>query len=142
MPTELQSPEILAFAQGFPLTLLHFSLTIVILAIGATVYALLTPHKEIQLIRAGNTAAAVSLGGVLVGLAIPLAMSLSAAKSLMEIGLWGLATMAVQLLVFRLTDLLLTGLPQRIKDGEVAAAALLVGAKIATALILAAAMAG
>ena len=142
MPTELQSPEILAFAQGFPLTLLHFTLTIAILAIGATVYALLTPHKEIQLIRSGNTAAAVSLGGVLVGLAIPLAMSLSAAKSLMEIALWGLATMAVQLLVFRLTDLLLTGLPQRIKDGEVSAAALLVGAKIATALILAAAMAG
>ena len=36
---------------------------------------------------------------------------------------------------------MLRGLPQRIQDGEVAAAALLVGAKLATALILSAAVA-
>ncbi|PZQ38409.1 MAG: hypothetical protein DI570_31390, partial [Phenylobacterium zucineum] len=55
---------------------------------------------------------------------------------------WGAATTIVQLFVFRITDMILKGLPQRIQEGEVAAAALLVGAKIATALILAAAVAG
>ena len=39
-------------------------------------------------------------------------------------------------------DLFLRGLPQRIQEGEVAAAALLVGAKLATAIILTAAVAG
>ena len=43
--------------------------------------------------------------------------------------------------MFRLTDFLLHGLPQRIQEGEVAAAALLVCAKVATAIILAAAVA-
>jgi putative membrane protein len=38
--------------------------------------------------------------------------------------------------------MVLQGLPERIHEGEVAAAALLVGAKLATALILAAAVAG
>jgi putative membrane protein len=38
--------------------------------------------------------------------------------------------------------MVLTGLPQRIQDGEVPAAVLLVAAKIATALILAAALTG
>ncbi|KQV62342.1 MULTISPECIES: DUF350 domain-containing protein [unclassified Caulobacter] len=142
MPSQLQSPEVQAFATGFPVTLLHASVTLVMLILGTALYALLTPHKEITLIREGNSAAALSLGGVMVGLAIPLAISLTASTSVIEIMIWGAATIAVQLLVFRVTDMVLKGLPERIHEGEVAAAALLVGAKLATALILAAAVAG
>ena len=136
------SPEVQAFATGFPTTLLHAGVTLLILVLGAGVYILLTPHKEIRLIREGNVAAAISLAGVMVGLAIPLAVSLNASTSMVEIGLWGAATIAVQLLAFRLVDLVLHGLPKRIADGEMAAAAMLVGAKLATAIILAAAMGG
>jgi putative membrane protein len=142
MPTQLQSPEIQAFATGFPVTLLHVAVTVTILIAAAAVYILLTPHKEITLIREGNTAAAVSFGGVLVGLAMPLAVSMKASTNLVEIGLWGVATVAVQLLIFRLVDLVLHGLPRRIQDGEMAAAAFMVGAKLATALIVAQAVAG
>ena len=137
MPTP--SPEIQAFAAGFPVFLAHAGVTVIILFAAAALYVLLTPHKEITLIREGNTAAAVSLGGVLLGLAIPLSASLRASTNLIEIGLWGAVTVVVQLLVFRLVDMLLRGLPKRIQEGEISAAALLVGAKIATALIIAAA---
>ncbi len=137
MPTP--SPEIQAFAAGFPVFLAHAGVTVLILFAAAALYVLLTPHKEITLIRQGNTAAALSLGGVLVGLAIPLAASLRASANVIEIGLWGAVTVVVQLLVFRLVDMLLRGLPKRIQEGEMSAAALLVGAKIATALIIAAA---
>jgi putative membrane protein len=133
------SPEIQAFAAGFPVFLAHAGVTVIILFAAAALYVLLTPHKEITLIREGNTAAAVSLGGVLLGLAIPLSASLRASTNLIEIGLWGAVTVVVQLLVFRLVDMILRGLPKRIQEGEVSAAALLVGAKIATALIIAAA---
>lgn len=137
MPTP--SPEIQAFAAGFPVFLAHSGVTVAILFAAAAIYILLTPHKEITLIREGNTAAAFSLGGVLVGLAIPLAASLRASTNVIEIGLWGAVTVVVQLLVFRLTDIVLHGLPKRIQEGEVSAAALLVGAKLATALVIAAA---
>ncbi|WP_293906570.1 DUF350 domain-containing protein [Phenylobacterium sp.] len=137
MPTP--SPEIQAFAAGFPVFLLHTTVTVAILFAAAAIYVLLTPHKEITLIRDGNEAAAVSLGGVLVGLAIPLAASLRASTNVIEIGLWGIVTVLVQLLVFRLVDMILRGLPKRIQEGEMSAAALLVGAKIATALVIAAA---
>lgn len=136
----IASPEIQAFATGFPLTLLHAGVTLLILILGTAVYAMLTPHREVALIRDGNAAAAVSLGGVMVGLSIPLAVSLNASTSVLEIFLWGVATVAVQLLVFRLVDMVLRGLPQRIQDGEMSAAALLVAAKVATALVLAAAV--
>ncbi len=141
MPHELQSPELQAWASGFPLVLLHAGVTLLILVAGAALYALITPHREIQLIREGNSAAAVSFGGILISLAIPLAVSLAASKSMLDIALWGAATLFVQLLVFRLADLVLHGLPQRIQEGEMSAAALLVCAKLATALILAASVA-
>jgi len=140
--TPLQSPEIQAFATGFPVTLLHFAVTLAILIAGAAAYIMLTPHKEITLIRQGNASAAVSLGGVLVGLAIPLAISLKASTTLIELSLWGIATVLVQLLIFRLVDLVLHGLPKRINDDEMSAAAMLVGAKLATAIVLAAAVSG
>jgi putative membrane protein len=142
MRIPLQSPEIQAFATGFPVTLLHAGVTVAILFAAAGLYIMLTPHKEITLIRDGNTAAAVSLSGVLIGLAIPLAVSLKASTTLIELALWGVAITLVQLLVFRLVDLVLHGLPRRIQDDEMAAAAMLVGAKISTALILAAAVSG
>ena len=135
-------PALQAFAAGFPVTLLHTGLTLVLLVLGASVYALLTPHKELALIRSGNTAAGVSLGGVLVGMAIPLGASLAASVNALEILLWGAATILVQLFVFRVTDVLLSGLPARIAAGETAAAALLVSAKLAVAVILACAVAG
>jgi putative membrane protein len=142
MPPQLQSPEIQAFATGFPTTLLHAGVTILILALAAVAYVMLTPHREVALIREGNTAAAASLGGVLVGLAVPLSVSLKASNSTVELAIWGVSTTVVQLLVFRGVDMVLRGLPQRIQEGEMSAAVLLVGAKLATALILAAAVSG
>ena len=69
-------PEISAWAAGFPLTLLHVLVALIILIGGAALYAFITPHREITLIREGNTAAALSFGGVLVGIALPLAFAL------------------------------------------------------------------
>lgn len=136
------TPEVQAFATGFPVTLLHAGLALLMLIAGVAVYSVLTPHKEVQQIREGNQAAAVSFGGMLLGLSIPLAASLAASPSALEIVMWGAAVIAAQLCVSRLVDILLKGLPQRIREGEVAAAALLAAAKLAAALVLAAAVAG
>ena len=136
------TPEIQAFAAGFPTTLAHAGISLALLAAGGALYAVLTPHREIQEIRDGNAAAAVSYGGVLLALAIPLAVSLATSTSLVELLLWGVAITLVQLLVLRVVDLVLKGLPQRVEEGEVSAAVLLTAAKLACALLLAAAVAG
>lgn len=138
----LTSAEVQAFASGFPIMVMHLVVSLLLLAAGAAVYVMLTPWREIALIREGNPAAAVAFAGVLVGLAIPLAVSMSVSNSVRDIAIWGVATVVLQLLAFRVVDLLLTGLPQRIKDGEVSAAVVLVGAKLATALIMSAALTG
>jgi putative membrane protein len=140
MISSIQSPELAAWASGFPVALLHVAVALAILLAGASLYALLTPHREIQLVRDGNPAAALSFGGVLVAIALPLAFALSASTSVLEIALWGITVTAVQLALFWVVDLVLQGLPQRIREGEIAAAALLVAAKLAVAAILAAAV--
>jgi putative membrane protein len=132
------SPELQAFASGFPILLLHGAIGVGLLVVGAGVYALISPNRELQGIRQGNGAAAVSLGGVTLGLAIPLAAALATATSLIGIGLWGAAVLAISLAAFALIDLVLAGLPQRMRDGDIPAAIVLVAAKLGVSLILAA----
>ena len=136
------TPEIQAFAAGFPTTLAHAGLSLLMLLVGATLYAWLSPRDDLGEVRDGNAAAATAFAGVLIGLAIPLAVSLAASASLMELLIWGGAVTAVQLLLFRLTDFILRSLPPRVSQGDVGAAVLLAAAKLACALLLAAAVAG
>jgi putative membrane protein len=140
MVSSIQSPELSAWATGFPVTLLHLAVALLILLVGALLYALISPHREIQLVREGNQAAALSFGGVVVSLALPLAFALAASTSLLEIALWGVTTTALMLALFWVTDLVLHGLQAPIRDGEIAAAALLVAAKLAVAIVLAGAV--
>jgi putative membrane protein len=58
-----------------PQALLGFSAYLLgsamIMSIFAFLYTRITPHKEFVLIREGNLAAAVALGGSLIGFALP-----------------------------------------------------------------------
>ena len=140
--TVFTTAEVQAFATGFPNLLLQLGISLGLLLVGAALYSLLSPWKEVRQIRDGNAAASVAFAGILLGLGLPLAASLGASASWREVALWGSAAVVVQLLLFRLTDLLLTGLPQRVREGEVTSAVLLVAARMSTALILAAALTG
>ena len=131
-----------SFLAGFPVLLMHFSVTITMLILGVTIYIWITPHKDVALVREGNVAAAISLSGAVLGLAIPLAMSMSVSVNVADIVIWGALTLVIQLIVFRLADLLLRDLSTRIEAGEVAAAILLSAIKLAVAAITAAAVSG
>ena len=136
------SPEVQAFLTGIVPVLSQVGVALVMLFLGGALYAMLTPWKEIGQIREGNGAAAVAFAGVIVALAIPLAAAVNASTSIREVAIWGGASVLFQLLVFRIIDIVLTGLPARVQEGETSAAVLLVGAKLAAALILAAAVGG
>lgn len=135
-------PVIQSFLAGFPVLLLHFAVTLAMLAIGMTIYQLITPYHELRLIRSGNTAAAVSLSGAIIGLAIPLAVCMATSVNVWDIVIWGIVTLLIQILAYRIGDSLLKDLPTRIENGEVGAAILVVSIKIAIAFINAAAVAG
>ncbi|MBS40876.1 MAG: hypothetical protein CMM83_04030 [Rhodospirillales bacterium] len=135
-------PILQSLLNGFPTLLLHFSVTMAMLGIGIWVYQLITPWDEIKLIRQGNSAAASSFAGAILGLAIPLAFCMATSVGLLDIILWGLVALVIQLLAFRLADLLLKDLPKRIEADEMGASILVIAVKLSVAFINAAAIAG
>jgi len=136
------TPVIQSFLAGFPVLLLHSSVTLAILGVGVFLYVRITPYDEIALIRDGNTSAAVSLGGAILGLAIPLAFSMASSIGVWEILIWGPVTLILQLIAYRFTDLILRDLPKRIIDGEMGPAILLIFIKLAVSAVNAAAVTG
>ena len=135
-------PVIQSFLTGFPVLLLHFAVTTAMLAVGITVYHCITPYHELQLVRGGNTAAAVSISAAIVGMAIPLAICMATSVSVWDIVIWGVVALLIQILAYRVADALLKDLPTRIENGEMGAAILVVGVKLSVAFINAAAIAG
>jgi putative membrane protein len=131
-----------SFLSGLPFLLLHFGLTLLMLALGAVIYVMVTPYHEIDLIRQGNKSAALSFAGVLVGLAIPLAASLKGSVNAYDILIFGALALVLQLLAYRIADLVLKDLPERIKADEIGAAIMLVSIKLSISLINAAAISG
>ena len=121
---------------------LHFGITVAMLIVGVWVYTKITPYDEFQLIRQGNVAAALSLSGACVGLALPLAFCMATSVNAVDIVLWGVAAIVIQLIGYRVTDWLLKDLPERIRSGEIGSAILLVGVKLSIAAINAAAITG
>ncbi len=132
----------LALWAGLPVFMVHSAISLVILLVGVFIYMKLTKHDELKLIREGNVAAALSLGGALTGLSLPLAFSLAAAISLWDLVIWGVVALVLQLIAFRLADLFLKDISARIEAGDMAAATFLVSVKLATAFINAAAISG
>ena len=129
-------------ATGIPVLIAQFATTLAILAAGAACYMALTPFHETALIRDGNTAAGVVLGGTLVALAIPLAATLATSRVTLDILIWGLVAMILQLLVFVATAALFRDLRGAIERGNLGAAIALVGVQVSVALLNAGAMAG
>ena len=127
-----------SFQEGFPTFLMWTGTAGVMLIVAVAIYILLTPWKELALVRGGNGTAGLALSGAIVGLAIPLASCLASSVSLPDLILWGMVSLILQLLAYRFTDLLLRDLPRRIQEDEAGAAIVLIGTKLASAMLLAA----
>ncbi|EXF91684.1 membrane protein [Pseudomonas fluorescens HK44] len=112
----------------------------VLFAIFQFVYTRITPHKEFELIRSGNTAAAIALSGAIIGFAIPASNVIAYSVSLLDFAVWALIAAVVQLLAFLMTSLVLKGTSERIRNGEIAAAIYVAAVAISVGLLNAACM--
>jgi putative membrane protein len=127
---------------GLPVLLLAFVITIILLAVGVACYMSITPFQERRLVAEGNVAAGIILGGMIVALAIPLAATLATSSAALDVLLWGIVAVLLQLVVFGLVAAFVRGLRPMIEEGNVAVALTLVGVQLAVALLNAGVMAG
>ena len=112
----------------------------VLFAVFQFIYTRITPHKEFELIRAGNVSAAVALGGAIVGFAIPASNVIAYSINLLDFVVWAVIAAVVQLLAFLLTSLVLKGTSERIKKGELAAGIYVAAVAISVGMLNAACM--
>jgi putative membrane protein len=84
------------------------------------IYARVTRFDEWTLIHQGNPAAALSLGGAVLGFSCTLAFSIALHATWHLFILWGMAAMLVQLLAYTVLARTMRGMNQAIHDGNIA----------------------
>ncbi len=124
-------------AQGFPDLILHLGVLTFIYVLGIVIYVKLTPHKELELVQEGNMAAAITFSALVIGLVLPLAAVLVVNLGVWDILIWGIVSVFLQLFLFRVTDFVFRGMPERIENNEVAPAMVLAAFKLAGSIALA-----
>jgi putative membrane protein len=129
-----------AAISGLPYFLLYFSIALVLVALYLFVYAFVTAHNEFALIRQNVLSAALSLGLSLIGFALPLSSAIVHARNVVELIVWGLVALVVQIVVYWLVRLVVPNLSGRIASDELAAALFLGAASLAAGIINAASM--
>ena len=104
------------------------------------VYTWATPFDEMTLIRQGNVAAALTLGGALIGFSMTVASGLVHTDALGSFVGWSAAAAAVQLLAYVLVTRLLHMSKQQIEANNVAFGLLLASISISVGAVSAGAL--
>jgi putative membrane protein len=104
------------------------------------VYMWVTPHPEIKLIRENNVAASLAFSGSLIGFCLPLASAIANSQMLLDLIVWGVVALFVQIVIFYLVCIPITKISERIEEGEIASGLWLGGASLAGGLLNAASM--
>ena len=129
-----------ALGNGLPELLLHFVTVLVLWAIGVGIYTMVTPYHERDLIERGNTAAGIVLAGAIVAIALPLTALLATTGDVVDILVWGVIAVVLQLVTMAMVSLALRGLKRLVEADNMAAAMIVAAAQVAVALLNAAAM--
>lgn len=129
----LNAPAVIGF-------ILYIVGAVALLALFQYIYTRLTPHREFQLIREGNTAAAIALAGAVIGFALPVSSVISFSVSILDFLVWAVIAGIVQLLAFLCVHLVLKGLSERIHNGELAAGIYVAAIAVSVGLLNAACM--
>ena len=87
--------------------LIHLLLAAALLIVFFIIYTRVTPYDEVRLIRQGNQAAALSLGGAMLGFSATIASSLMHTADYQQFFAWAFGAMVVQLLAYVVTTRLL-----------------------------------
>ena len=129
-----------ALGSGLPKLIIQFVTCAVLLAIGVAIYVRVTPFREREMVEHGNAAAGTMLAGAILALAIPLAAMLATSGTFLDVLVWGIVALILQLITLGVVALVMRNFRTMIEGGNIAAAVTLAGAQISVALLNAAAM--
>lgn len=112
-----------------------FLAAILLLLAFLAIYIRVTPYNELALIREGNEAAAISLGGAVIGFALPIAVAVAVSHNLYTMIAWGLVASVVQLATFLAARLAAPRLNESIPQGKLASGIFLASLAIGVGIL-------
>ena len=118
----------------------YFALALVVAMLFVVIYIRITPYREFALIRQGNAAAAISLGGALLGFSLPLAKAVAQSANVLDMLIWAGVALVAQLMAFIVARAVLKDITSNIEEGKPAAAIFLAAVSISIGLLNSAAM--
>lgn len=122
------------------LYLQYIALAVVMTGCFAFIYLIITPLKEIKLIKEGNIACAISFGGALIGFCITITSSMSTSLSLLGFLIWSLLATIIQLLVYFFATRIVKNASVELANNNIAVGCLFAAISIAIGLINGAAL--
>lgn len=120
---------------------LHLVSAALLLCVFFLIYTRTTPFNEMALIRQGNVAAALTLGGALIGFSLTVASGLVHTDRLSSFLGWSAAAAVIQLLTYVLVTRLLHMSKQHIESNNIAFGILLASVSISVGAVSAGALA-
>src|SRR5258706_11152912 len=132
--------EIFDSFAGFDDFLVYLALALVLLGLFIAIYIRITPYPELQLIREGNMAASFSLSGSILGFVVPLASAVQHSVSLVDMAIWGVIALAVQVVAFIAVKLAIPSITRDIPAGNGAQGFFLGSASLGVGILSAACM--
>jgi putative membrane protein len=104
------------------------------------IYLMVTPYQEIRLVREGKTAPAISFGGAILGFICPLTAAIAHSVNFLDMVIWALIALVVQILVFLFFRLVFRSLIADIANDKIGSALFLAIVSVAAGLVNAASM--
>ncbi len=135
----METSELLTGVLNFAL---YFGLSVIFLIVFKYIYSALTPHDEWKLIKEDqNTAAAIGLGGAVIGFSIAVSGAASNSVSLVDFATWAAIALVAQSVAFTIVRFgFMPRIVERIEQNEVSAGIMLGATNVAVGLLNAACM--
>lgn len=111
----------LDYVAGLPAFLGYFAIGLAAYGAFALVYTAITPHREVELIRAGNMAAVTAFLGAILGFSLPLASAAANSVSIVDYIIWAVIGILAQILAYYVANFTLKNLHEKITNGDLTA---------------------
>jgi putative membrane protein len=128
------------YYQTIPHFIAYFFTAIALAVVFITAYAMITPNKEFKLIHEGNLAVAVQLVGTFIGFVVPMAFVIGNSVNLLDVVLWGIVALFVQVVTFLTIVKIFKGISDRLAEDCFSSGVFIGGISLGVGILQAACM--
>ena len=123
-----------------PAFLGFFVVAAILALVYVVIYTFITRHNEFELIKENSVAASIAFSGSLIGFCLPVASAMLSSVIILEMVVWGIVALIVQIIVYLLVRMPMPRVSERIEANEIAAGIWLGSASLAGGILNAASM--